>query len=116
MTCPDYRPGYFDELYNTDFGRRLWIGLNDAEAIQLIVAATEQGRPAVEGVDQLMFDEFKRAVSDKKVRQMAGHMVGQILERLGFEQYQSGVRTKQCLVFKSGSVYRPRTWDDLDTP
>jgi hypothetical protein len=79
-----YKPGVFSTLYATPVGHDLWEFLNEAENIIRLRTATMLDRPAVEGIEEELLLKFGEEIEHDRTRQMVGHMVRQVMERLGF--------------------------------
>lgn len=80
-----------------------------------LVAAAKQSRPPVAAVSGVLLKKHGDAVTELPVRQFVGLAVRAILEEAGYEVAYTGVRINGDPVFRTGSVYRPRT-DDHEAP
>jgi hypothetical protein len=80
-----------------------------------LVAAAKQSRPPVAAVSGILMKKHGDTVMELPVRQFVGLAVRAILEEAGFEVAYTGVRINGDPVFRTGSVYRPRT-DDHEAP
>jgi hypothetical protein len=100
----DYKPHSFAELYNSEFGQRIWAFLNRPEVIEMLEEASRSDKPALEGIAQAMADE----VFYGQRKQMVGHMVRQILEAQGWEHdhYGEKVEAVEVKIFTTASRYR----------
>jgi hypothetical protein len=76
-----------------------------------LVAAAKQSRPPVAAVSETLLNRHGDAITELPVRQFVGLAVRAILEDAGFEVAYTGVRIKDDPVFRTGSVYRPRSKD-----
>lgn len=107
MTDFIYHPDKFAKNFNSPegIGRKLWDFLNEQDSITRLVTATELGRPAVEGVANKLFDRFGYIVTFDRNKQMTGHMVRQIMERLGYKLDAQNVLARAGGVFTRASRY-----------
>lgn len=87
-----YEPGVFAALHNTDQGRSLWRMLNGTAAVTRMEAASDLGRPAAEAVGETLLEELGEWILEDRVKQMAGHMIRQIMERRGYVIDQQNVK------------------------
>ena len=71
----------------------------------MMVAASEEGRPAVEAVGSDLLREFGDRVRPNSVKQHIGRLVRPIMESHGFEPHKRRRHTK-CALFTAGTVYR----------
>jgi hypothetical protein len=102
-----YRAEKFASLSDTDVGRRLWAFLTRPETIARLATATELGRPAVEGIEEPLLEEFGDEVMADRVRQMIGHMVRQVMEAEGFVLDQAEVKIRSVPFAKAARYTRP---------
>jgi hypothetical protein len=80
-----------------------------------LVAAAKQSGPPVAAVSETLLHKHGPEIKRTPVKQFVGLAVRAILEEAGFEVAYTGVRIKDDPVFRTGSVYRPRT-DDHEAP
>ena len=57
-----YNPEKFASLYETELGRRIWAFITEAENIARLETASQLGKPAVEGIEEQLLDEFREDV------------------------------------------------------
>ena len=101
-----YRPDRFAQTYATDQGRALWAFLNRQDNVMRMETASYLLRPAVEPLAPHLLREFGGTVTQRRTKQMIGHMARQILEARGFALHQSGVKIRRTgNFFASGSRY-----------
>ena len=120
-----YNPGKFKKIYEDgDFGAELWKFLNEDKQKIRLETATMMGRPALEGVVQLLESKFKKQLtttspkmSRKEVtrrhrrRQMCGHMIKAVMAGPGMEReydmdtIERGVRVRVGTIFKTAARY-----------
>jgi hypothetical protein len=104
-----YRPEKFDSLYGSDLGQRIWASLTRPEQVTRLETASELGKPAVEGIEEQLLEEFREEVLADRVKQMVGHMVRQILEQQGWVIDQADVKI-QSVPFTKAARYRRPDW------
>ena len=101
-----YIPGVFSTSYATPLGPELWEFLNRPESILQMETATKLERPAVEGIEEDLLLEFGRLDQDDRVKQMIGHMVRQIMERLGYVIAVQNVKITNGAPFSRATRYK----------
>lgn len=104
-----YSPQKFASLYESDLGQQIWSFLTRPENVARLETASELGKPAVEGIEEQLLGEFRKAVLADRVKQMVGHMVRQILEQRGWVLDQSDVKV-QSVPFNKAARYRRPDW------
>jgi hypothetical protein len=104
-----YRPEKFASLYGSDLGQRIWASLTRPEQVTRLETASELGKPAVEGIEEQLLEEFREEVLADRVKQMVGHMVRQILEQQGWVIDQADVKI-QSVPFTKAARYRRPDW------
>ena len=109
----DYSPSTFDKsIYATSFGHRLWYDfLTQDEIIGLMENASDNGKPAVEPLNQRLPGRYKQDFDQcgqvDLFKQMIGRMIRQILEGRGYELERGSVLVEPPgEFFTTGSVYR----------
>lgn len=80
----EYNAGRFGGTYKNGKGRQIWSYLNEPISIAEMKAATYLSRPAVEPLSPGLVAKFGDWVAERRIKQMIGHMVRQILEREGY--------------------------------
>lgn len=81
---PSYDAGVFADPYRTNLGQALWKCLNEPDVQVRMETASDLGRPALEGIENLLLERFGIALVDERVKQMAGHMTRQVMESRGY--------------------------------
>jgi hypothetical protein len=104
-----YRPEKFASLYESELGQRIWPFLTRPDNVARLETASELGKPAVEGIEEQLLDEFREEVLADRVKQMVGHMVRQILEQRDWVLDQSDVKV-QSVPFSKATRYRRPDW------
>ena len=109
MTEPnnEYVAGTFQSLADTDLGRNLWQFLNEDLIVASLETATDLGKPAVTGIEEQLLDQFGEEVVDDRVKQMAGHMVRQVIEARGYTLERRDVFIGSALFSKGTRYIRP---------
>ena len=107
MTEPlAYRPDRFAKTIRLPDARKLWHWLQTPEVLTIMTTASYLRRPAVEPLSPLLSDRFPALMSRHTGRQMAGHMIRQVLESEGFHLDRSNVRIdRKTSLFRRGSSY-----------
>ena len=83
--------------------------LTRPENVARLETASELGKPAVEGIEEQLLEEFREDVLADRVKQMVGHMVRQILEQRDWVLDQSDVKV-QSVPFTKATRYRRPDW------
>ncbi len=104
-----YAPRNFSDLYATPLGKKLWAFLNERNNLVRMETASYLQRPAVESLVPFLLDKFGDPVRERRIKQMVGHMIRQILEARGYVVDRQGVRiTRPGNPFFSGTRYTRR--------
>lgn len=101
----DYRPAKFANDYATPEGQKLWAVLNREDNIVRMVTASDLGQPALKPLEDILLSEIGDVITDDRMKQMAGHMVRQIMEDQGFEHDVDGIKLASAPFYKA-SRYR----------
>ncbi|GLK70581.1 hypothetical protein KHC23_17285 [Ancylobacter dichloromethanicus] len=104
-----YNPEKFASLSESDIGQRIWSFLTRPAIIARLETASELGKPAVEGIEEQLLEEFREDVLIDRVKQMVGHMVRQILEQRDWVLDQSDVKV-QSVPFSKAARYKRPDW------
>lgn len=104
-----YNPDKFTSLYQTDLGQRIWAFLTQPENVARLETASQLSKPAVEGIEEHLLEEFREEVLADRVKQMVGHMVRQILEQRDWVLDQTDVKL-QSVPFSKAARYRRPDW------
>lgn len=108
-----YRPDKFVSTFHSQDGRAIWEFLNRDINTTRMETASYLSRPAIEPLASFLLTEFGARVAEKRIKQMMGHMVRQIMERRDYRLQQGNVRiTRMDNFFASASRYVP----DGNTP
>ncbi len=106
----NYRTDKFEALYHNRNGQQLWDFLHEHDSLLRMESATYLGRPAVEALSPSLMRRFGGEVTQKRIKQMIGHMVRQIMESRGFQLERSNVRIRRHgNIFFCGSRYARAT-------
>jgi hypothetical protein len=106
QTYMDYAPKNFSDLFGRWPGAELWEYLQRPRSVLVMETATKLHRPAVEAVGEELLGEFGELVRGKRMKQMIGHMVRQVMEARGYELDAQRVPVRFDTVFSTGSRYR----------
>ena len=104
-----YNPEKFASLYSSALGQRLWAFLTQPESVARLETASELRKPAVEGIEEQLLEEFGESVLANRVKQMVGHMVRQIMQQRDWVLDQSDVKV-QSVPFSKATRYRRPDW------
>jgi len=101
-----YEPGIFSNEYSSPRGQRVWQLLNSEEWVAKQITATKLGKPALEGVEDDLLEEFKEEALEDRFKQMIGHMCRQIMEAKGYVIDRQNVRVLSGAPFTTATRYR----------
>ena len=104
-----YNPERFSSLYASALGQRLWDFLTQPENVARLETASELSKPAVEGIEEQLLEEFREDVMANRVKQMVGHMVRQIMEQRDWVLDQTNVKVRS-VPFSKATRYRRPDW------
>lgn len=104
-----YNPDKFASLYQTELGQRIWSFLTQPENVVRLETASQLGKPAVEGIEEPLLEEFREDALADRIKQMVGHMVRQILEQRDWVLDQTDVKV-QSVPFSKAARYRRADW------
>ena len=104
-----YNPERFSSLYASALGQRLWGFLTQPENVARLETASELSKPAVEGIEEQLLEEFREDVLANRVKQMVGHMVRQIMEQRDWVLDQTDVKVRS-VPFSKATRYRRPDW------
>ncbi|WP_075793405.1 hypothetical protein [Massilia putida] len=122
MDTFDYDAQGFDRVFKTELGQNLWSYLTSSETRIRMQTATALGRPAVEGIEEQLLEQFGSTVQNDRIKQMIGHMVRQIMERDGYVIDAQNVKVTNGAPFVRATRYRARgfvrlhVWRSLEDP
>ena len=101
-----YEPRNFSDLFALPMGGELWSYLQRPALILAMEVATKLHRPAVEAIGEDLIREFGDSVRERRIKQMIGHMVRQLLESRGYALDAQRVLVRFDELFSTGSRYR----------
>lgn len=101
----EYTPDKFATTFNSDDGKKLWHVLTQPAIIDRMITASDLGQPALKPVEDVLLEQLGPAILSDRMKQMAGHMVRQIMECNGFEHDTDGIRIASIPFYKA-SRYR----------
>ena len=102
----EFDAGSFSDLSETELGQNLWNFLKEEGSIIRMETACYLSRPALEPLQPLLISRFSDQVRDDRIKQMAGRMVRQIMESLGHNLDQTGVKLRNNELFGSAARYK----------
>src|SRR5258706_16462728 len=100
-----YDPQNFRDIAETDLGRELWNWLRRRETAIRMETASYLERSAVEPLGPTLVADFGPDIAEDRLKQVIGHMVRQIMEALGYELVQPGMRIARGM-FTTGARYQ----------
>ncbi|NVD46128.1 hypothetical protein [Qipengyuania atrilutea] len=103
----EYRPGKFSKDFATAEGKKLWEVLNRDANIARMETATDLGQPALKPLEDILLIEIGEPITDDRMKQMAGHMVRQIMESRGFVHDADGIKLASAPFYKASRYRRP---------
>lgn len=106
----DYVPDKFAKDYATPEGQKLWALLNEPANVARMETASDLGQPALKPLEDILLAKIGAPITEDRMKQMAGHMVRQIMEEHGFEHDVDGIKLASAPFYKA-SRYRRRDRD-----
>lgn len=106
-----YNPDKFAKEFASADGQKLWKVLTKDANIARMETASDLGQPALKPLEDILLDEMGPVITDERMKQMAGHMVRQIMEAQGYEHDVDGIKLASAPFYKA-SRYRRRDRDD----
>ena len=100
-----YDSQHFRDIAESEIGEALWKFLTRGDSVIRLETASYLERAAVEPIGPHLLAEFGPEVAEDRLKQTIGHMVRQIMEKLGYELVQPGVRMAKGL-FTTGARYQ----------
>ena len=101
-----YEPARFASTYEKESGSEIWNFLNEPESIIRMETATYLSRPAIESLSPFLLNRFGERIRKDRIKQMAGHMVRQVLENNGYRVDRNNVRiNREGNIFSSATRY-----------
>jgi hypothetical protein len=102
----NYNPERFASLFNTEHGHSLLAFLTEETSIAAMKTASDLGKPAIVGVRQALLEEFNQHLLENRFKQMAGHMVRQVMESEGYTLAQDDVSVRAIPFIKAARYAR----------
>lgn len=103
----EYQPGKFGVPTDPEFVSELWAALNEPTFVQAMTDASDSVRPAIEAVRDKLLERFPDKIVEDRNKQLAGHMVRQIMEHRGYELVSKNERVDR-FPFSRAALYRKR--------
>jgi len=108
----EYVPEKFAKDFDTPNGKKLWALLTEATSIARMETASDLDQPALKSLEDILLDGMGDAILIDRMKQMAGHMVRQIMEDRGYLHDASDIRLSSEPVYKA-SRYRRKDREPL---
>jgi hypothetical protein len=105
---PPFQAGVFKNLYETPLGQSLWACLTEEETRVRMQTASDLGRPAVEGIEELLLERFGEQILDDRAKQMVGRMTRQVMEYDGYVIDAQNIKLMSGAPFSRATRYRRR--------
>ena len=99
-----YQVGPFTDVA-PDWVDGLWRFLNEPGVVTQMENASNDRRPAVEGISVELVLRFGHDVGQDRVKQFIGYLVRQVMERNGYAHESYGHTVRENPVFTKGSRY-----------
>ena len=100
-----YQPEKFAKEYDTPLGEKLWSVLTVEANIARMETASDLDQPALKPLEDILLHEIGEPIFDDRTKQMAGHMVRQIMESRGYEHDTGDIKLASVPFYKA-SRYR----------
>lgn len=100
-----YNPDKFVSDFGTPDGKKLWEVLTDEANIARMETASDLGQPALRPLEDILLQKVGKSILEDRMKQMAGHMVRQIMESRGFVHDASDIKLNSVPFYKA-SRYR----------
>jgi hypothetical protein len=84
---------------------RLWLFLNQEDAISKMLEASDAGRPAAEAIAVGLYEEFGDDLKSDRLKQFIGFLIRQIMERRGYRHAGKTKKTQENPVFSNAALY-----------
>lgn len=107
-----FDPASFGDISGSKKGVALWEFINSPEALSILETTTYLRRPALEGLQDRLVNEFGNEIRGDRWKQMIGRMTRQVMESHGYQLDQTGVRVRIGDLFTSAARYIKRTDKD----
>lgn len=102
---PDYQPEKFAKDYATPIGQKLWQVLTEEANIARMETASDLDQPALKPIEDILLRVIGEEILADRTKQMAGHMVRQIMESRGYVHDTSDIKLASVPFYKA-SRYR----------
>ena len=101
----DYQPGKFSDKWREPLGKALWAFLNLPENRIRMETAVELRKPPAEALAKVLVERFGEEMRDHRIRQMAGHMMRQIMEGMGYQLQTQSRKVGNRRLFTRAATY-----------
>jgi hypothetical protein len=102
----DFIPGPYTEAANTATGLALWQFLNQTETLALLQVSTANRRPAIEGIQDLLFTQFGKEIKAEIWLRLITRMLRQVMEQQGYVREPRPMKIINGKLFKQGARYK----------
>jgi len=108
MSIPQYDAGTFGDIASTPLAQSIWKFLHEHDNLVRLELASELHHPAVEGVVTRLEASFGHHgnLYQDRYKQMIGHMVRQVMGRIGYHLDGQGLKVKRGALFNKASRYK----------
>ncbi len=106
MYFEHYDPQRFASLYAA-LGPKLRQFFARPVIVALLEGSVKLRRPAVEAIEDHLLEYAQEDVKNQRVRQLVGHMIRHLMEKVGYELAQPEVRLPAGGLFTCGARYPP---------
>jgi hypothetical protein len=102
----NYNAQSFKKTFASPIGQLIFHFLISLDGVKLLKLASDNKRPAAEGVADLLLLKFGIGVINKRVKQATGHMIRYVMEENGYKFVKNHVPcNKNQIVYVSASLY-----------
>ncbi|WP_228068989.1 hypothetical protein [Marivivens aquimaris] len=102
-----YCPENFASLYTSEPSQRIWSFLTRDDKVWRLETASQLSKPAVQGIEEQLFAEFREEILTDRVRQLVGQMVRQFQVQQDWALYQTDVKVQSVPFSKAARYCRP---------
>lgn len=102
----EFDAGSFSDIATSTTGAALWKFLNEGPTLIRLETATYLKRPALEGLQPQLLENFGDEIRGDRWKQLIGRMTRQVMEHHGYSLDQSGARIRIKELFTSAARYK----------
>lgn len=104
--CYIYQPGKYKEIFDSLLGQNIWNYLNSENGITILNEASENGLPAEDAVNDVLFAKFGDNIVDYELQEAISHMVGFIMQSHGYMLVKRSQHPYKSLLFIWSTRYK----------